>query len=595
MPVRIGKRACLICHNMKRRWWRPSMKESPLPVRTCHFCNQPSTLLPPHPAEENDVHIQVDGHCQPAVPDKQSPIHVSTGVPFKWYCSQCQCWNRQDIHEEGGIASWDPSMMDTGQSASNSIGGRVAKTRPSPFCHTCQTNQTLVLSMIANYEESERDNFAEWKSQLEDRYPPVCEECALKIDEQIHEADQNARRLIWHGWLQQRDRKPSHVSPSQYSHPDTSHLPFRSIHGTHLEGYSKGTWWLQALFFVLGWVTTIVVSVQDRGPPSIRTEALSHSTWCSPQVITSLCSAIVCHCVARRWEAVIRIPKGASKQKVIQVSGLDSWRNLHSRLLAARIAQVIALTFVRGTQSTLVSIAAIGYQIYDTIRTYRSLRVRSQPRVSLKSRQGIATPPRRRDTDISFDSLTLDHLGRKAMQDRGSHVENADRIVDGTLFATQGHCPSTEKKDDDQMDWSPTLPAQSSTTSWQFGPQRHFGPIRQTGLEDLLVSNMALDDGTDGAKDPHKTRCTSDNNLTRIWQVLGQASAAMLLFSGLSIAVLAVLLHTGLPAMYAFAARHAGLARAWWREAAIRHAAAGAGDGSMWRHAITQRFHVDAP
>jgi Ima1 N-terminal domain len=89
-------------------------------------------------------------------------------------CPHCQCWNRYDDH--GEILSDEPAMHDESLNRKSfakrgtfGVGFHHPSTRihsvpasPSkdrlptvyskgPFCHTCQTNQMLLVNLLSNY------------------------------------------------------------------------------------------------------------------------------------------------------------------------------------------------------------------------------------------------------------------------------------------------------------------------------------------------------------------------------------------------------------------------------------------------------------
>lgn len=103
----------------------------------------------------------------------QSPCH-SARDPRNFRCPSCSCWNRYD--EKGIILSDEPAMHDESLN-SRAFAKRgmwllrwVSKANPltnilaspsksqlptmygqGPFCHTCQTNQMLLVNLLSNY------------------------------------------------------------------------------------------------------------------------------------------------------------------------------------------------------------------------------------------------------------------------------------------------------------------------------------------------------------------------------------------------------------------------------------------------------------
>jgi hypothetical protein len=100
-----------------------------------------------------------------------------------------------------------------------------------PFCHTCQTNQMLLMNLLSNYlpptnvsirimpfniffnllqsPEYERrlENLAEYRESLQLRYPPVCATCLPLVEDEIRRKNDMARSKALGGWLQETKGK----------------------------------------------------------------------------------------------------------------------------------------------------------------------------------------------------------------------------------------------------------------------------------------------------------------------------------------------------------------------------------------------------
>lgn len=205
-----------------RRWRRRRRKGSDdgegnsgaYPTRRCHFCNEVSLIVPPLPP--SDEHQDDLGGSSSA-----STLRRSVGtVQEAWYCSSCRCWNRYDAAQVGGLATWDESMACVASPpppppSSRPLSASAPIKSKSLFCHTCQTNQTLVLSMLASHDaegESDLDDVGhgrerEWREALQRRYPPLCKACQPMVQARINERDRMARQLIYKSLLERRARK----------------------------------------------------------------------------------------------------------------------------------------------------------------------------------------------------------------------------------------------------------------------------------------------------------------------------------------------------------------------------------------------------
>ncbi|KAL1762324.1 Ima1 N-terminal domain-containing protein [Schizophyllum commune] len=156
--------------------------------RTCHFCGQPQETTQRHTKD--------------------------------FRCRNCTCWNRFDAH--GEILSSEPAMHE------ESMNARSFSKRASPskdrlptqysagqFCHTCQTNQTLLNRMLSNYLPSEdspdyKEKLAalpDYQAYAERKFPPLCASCAPAVEELIRQKEQMARSHALSVWAKESKGK----------------------------------------------------------------------------------------------------------------------------------------------------------------------------------------------------------------------------------------------------------------------------------------------------------------------------------------------------------------------------------------------------
>jgi hypothetical protein len=88
--------------------------------------------------------------------------------------------------------------------------------RRNVFCHTCQTNQHLLVNLLANFlpsdpsdpEYAQRlEELPAYKNSLQARYPPVCESCASLVEQEIEEKNRMARTSALTGFLKETKGK----------------------------------------------------------------------------------------------------------------------------------------------------------------------------------------------------------------------------------------------------------------------------------------------------------------------------------------------------------------------------------------------------
>lgn len=173
-------------------------------------------------------------------------------------CPHCGCWNRYDAN--GEIISDEPAMHDEKLNArsfakrglspllvpclyrrSFSSTASPSKDRlPStygkgPLCHTCQTNQMLLVNLLSNYLPppqasffatityattstrtivSQHPDYAQrvqqlpaYRESLHVRYPPVCVNCQPAVEDEIEQKNQMARTKALGGWLKESKGK----------------------------------------------------------------------------------------------------------------------------------------------------------------------------------------------------------------------------------------------------------------------------------------------------------------------------------------------------------------------------------------------------
>lgn len=192
------------------------------PTRRCHFCNEVSLIVPPLPPSNSSSHLANSDQWSTnevrmdETSSASSSLRRSVGtVQEAWYCSSCRCWNRYDAAQIGGMATWDEAMAGV-PSQAGPISTTTNSSR-SPFCHTCQTNQTLVLSMLASHDFDDEDNEEQqerWSAAIQRRYPPLCKACQPMVQARIEEKDKVARQLIYKSLLErqrQRQRQKGQV------------------------------------------------------------------------------------------------------------------------------------------------------------------------------------------------------------------------------------------------------------------------------------------------------------------------------------------------------------------------------------------------
>lgn len=99
--------------------------------------------------------------------------------------------------------------------------------KPTIFCRTCQTNQTLYINLLSNYfppssledeneEEYERlaAQLPAYKASLDLRYPLVCKDCEGNVDEELRKSERLARSNVLGSWLGGPTRRGGEANPA---------------------------------------------------------------------------------------------------------------------------------------------------------------------------------------------------------------------------------------------------------------------------------------------------------------------------------------------------------------------------------------------
>lgn len=112
---------------------------------------------------------------------------------------QCRRVSRADAHT---LATATPSRSRLPATYSSS----------SPFCRTCQSNQSLQIHLLAAYPSDDDDDhpiphlLPEYQQSLDARYPMVCPNCAPAVEQDIAEKDARARSAAL-GWRLRESQK----------------------------------------------------------------------------------------------------------------------------------------------------------------------------------------------------------------------------------------------------------------------------------------------------------------------------------------------------------------------------------------------------
>ncbi|KAK7468724.1 hypothetical protein VKT23_003227 [Stygiomarasmius scandens] len=452
-------------------------------------------------------------------------------------CNHCGCWNRYD--ETGEISSYEPAMSDESLN-SRSFSKRASPSKNrlptaygnGPFCHTCQTNQMLLMNLLSNYlppptsPEYQRrlEMLPEYRESLHVRYPPVCDNCMPAVEEEIRKKDNMARSQALGGWLKETKGKITQRRVSQTLEKRervSKELVMWRVRGC--------LWGLTAFVAVLGDITVAL----DK--PIFTRFALLQPILPFLILISTLWTA---------WDPTYAsVRKSQLQGREVRVQGKQKYNYLQMTAWLSRLVTSCFLSlrwfrphldFLHISQSTLRTRVyfLISLFLELSILTYSllTLRVQQPPTIRLidsntlssrsntplpdqssqsRSRTGTPAPPKLPEPDL-FASLSLSN--KPVLSSKTPVFGIPSLLSTSSSSVPPPDDPSTKQQNDDEMDWSPTnenannpafpIPPsqrqkqqQKDDGSW-LRPQRFFAPEKPTGLESLFEKTKLADDVT---------------------------------------------------------------------------------------------------
>ncbi|GAC99561.1 hypothetical protein PHSY_007163 [Pseudozyma hubeiensis SY62] len=487
------------------------------PRRECFFCCTTSIILPPYKpqsvSELDTDSIEVVQAPSHDIATSSTTSTISTGTPTNWFCSSCHCQNVAKLDgtpvEQYTRPMWDeawnrdrsrlmrhmrPRASTSVQSSSDRFretGGLGPHSKNSfTFCHTCQTNQVLTLNMLADYLPSEDDpgyekklrNLPEYEASLASRYPPVCSDCAPRVQERITERDQFARSWSLGRWLDLKkeasnaDLADSIAGPLSASDdkqatrryaPMTSDLAqpssrfsFRGIVG-NLDNGSPLTMAVAAFATVGLWSVYLWTALWPHNTAALVHQVMEQ-TKRAPFSLCTATTGLTCLVIVP-WLLTIaskvdpikhRIERARIRQLRVEAKGLTLWHTIQSMLLCLRLSLLLVATsgllsprsFTAASEWTelstgrtrieLLGLAAAALLLGEvglTVMAASQLGIRVPAALQLVSRPIVAnarsSKPSNQHSDALLTSLSLDD--RAALLSAASDMdpENDDDLV----------------------------------------------------------------------------------------------------------------------------------------------------------------------
>ncbi|KAF1960365.1 hypothetical protein CC80DRAFT_466166 [Byssothecium circinans] len=408
------------------------------------------------------------------------------GIPRQWLCPNCDATNYLD--ERGNVT--DPPIEATASAAHSLQYARSRSPTPtmhvsssltnSPFCETCQHNQFLLNKTIAEYIPDEDDpqyaqyvkSADEYRAELEERYPQVCEDCIDRVQERIRAA----------GYAAKADHLRRRLEQSKkYKVPENS---LRQV--VTLAVICIAKWfYLVNVFFGLLWHTLGMMASPDRDrdfdlgvcfKQALFLRGVGESCFNSPDILQLVKYALLADLFTIWWNPKL---KQKTNRPGGRMRGLKTVWFLRLVLLSGRSLAYFFLTDVdRESQKSLhyTHGAIFALLIWGTIRCYNTVRIHYHstrtlmqpldahlPSVSQPSENSNPTTcPTTRPINSSFDTMAQSFTssftgGPSSANPPSPTLTIASVATEDSEWATPYNPRKTSRTATDiAMDWTPT-------------------------------------------------------------------------------------------------------------------------------------------
>ncbi|KAG8690905.1 hypothetical protein FRC08_010318, partial [Ceratobasidium sp. 394] len=361
------------------------------------------------------------------------------------------------------------------------------------FCHSCQTNQTLVVSMLSNYLPASSDpsytkllaEYPAYKASLYARYPPVCAGCQPAVDEQIGQKDSMARSSALGGWLEASTRRNN--QPGADGGVSGAQAMVRVSKMQVVAWNIRGALWIGTLMWWLyvGIAGSVVYPNLPPGP-------LQPNIWAMlPSILWQF------------WDPTWRmLQRSQSQGREVRVEGKTVWVRCQGLIWIVRLTLcgIISLKLVEIPRPVFIAITP--FEIMVNLFAFRNLRIIRPPRIRLVA--SSRTPvPALQPIPHSSEFGTISRMpspqpptevpALSALSLSSFPSSRPTRAVNPIFGVTSLAQPPaqpqaqtySEEHDPNAMDWTPANEnTRQETIDW-LRPAR-FAPEKPTGLEGLL-------------------------------------------------------------------------------------------------------------
>ncbi|KZO89658.1 hypothetical protein CALVIDRAFT_543389 [Calocera viscosa TUFC12733] len=337
-----------------------------------------------------------------------SPRQTAGLNPYYWKCPACEQWNRRntrgEIVPDPGAQNVFTNHGSWQKRASLPDNAFPPGTPWSPFCTQCVTNQKLIVEMVANYIPDESDpnylaalaNVSAYRADLERRYPPLCEECRPRVEEELRKHNNEATAEIRASMAAATFASPS-STPRHDVRRETRELRRGELR----------LWRVRGLIWVLGLVLSVARCIRVLVHPS----EIPQGDSATREVIITLAS-ILWTTWNPKW---LRYRRYLQAGVLTQTTGLRTWTIFQLIIYVFRV--LLSLSYL-GIFNPILPDTQESYRILgalsltaDTLFSFIAYRTITIKKIPLASKRTLAplgpAPPRQTFYENALDGLRL--------------------------------------------------------------------------------------------------------------------------------------------------------------------------------------------
>ncbi|KAL4069741.1 Ima1 N-terminal domain-containing protein [Scleroderma yunnanense] len=407
---------------------------------------------------------------------------------------------------------------------------RFPSTYPTgQFCHTCQTNQMLLVNLLSNYlpppqhpdYATRHEQLPAYRESLHKRYPPVCAQCLPAVEDEIKRKDHMARTQALGGFLRDtkgKDRQRQVSGTGKEWEKLESQLAIWKLRGT--------LWWVTLLCVVACHSAAVL---EYHFPPFLG---------CA---VPSLPVVSFLSLFYTAWDPTnYSFKKARIQGRDVRVRGKGRYITLQLTAWFSRLVTSVLLvmpryhigsdyldlsTYPGSYRIRIYCSVSLALELTIFITSFTTLHLQRPPSIRLINSSthshlqllsSRSTPELASTTTTNVRSSSVPIFPTFTEPDLTTLTLSSNPVAPSlsspvfgmpSLLSTAGSgspIKVDDNHDEDAMDWSPTDPSppkrkpgetsiNDEDSSW-LRPQRFFPPEQPTGLEALFASTKLNDE-----------------------------------------------------------------------------------------------------